>query len=91
VTNSLKYAFPPEQEDAEIWVEAARAADGSLTVVVGDNGVGLPNTLDLEQPTNMGWQLVQSFVMQLHGRYTVQRRPGAVFTLTLPARKAPRG
>jgi PAS domain S-box-containing protein len=91
VTNSLKYAFPADQEDAEIWVEAARDAAGTLTVVVGDSGVGLPDTLDLEQTTSMGWQLVQSFVAQLHGRYTLQRHPGAVFTLTLPERKPPRG
>ena len=91
VTNSLKYAFPADQEEAEIWVEAARDADGGLTIVVGDNGIGLPDTLDLEQTTSMGWQLVLSFVAQLHGHYHLQRHPGAVFTLTIPARKARHG
>jgi len=91
VTNSLKYAFPAEQEDAEIWVEAARDAAGSLTVVVGDSGVGLPDTLDLEKTSSMGWQLVQSFVAQLHGRFSLQRHPGTVFTLVIPERKPAHG
>jgi PAS domain S-box-containing protein len=91
VTNSLKYAFPNQQEDAEVWVTAARDEAGTLTVEVGDSGVGLPDSVDLEQPASMGWQLVQSFVTQLHGRYSLRRRPGAVFTLTIPARKDARG
>jgi len=94
VTNSLKYAFPAglaAPAAPEIWVTAARDAAGALLVVVGDNGVGVPDTLDLDQPANMGWQLVQSFVSQLRGHYSLQRRPGAVFTLTLPERKNPGG
>lgn len=99
VTNSLKYAFPPGPARAdragveadEIWVAASRDATGALTLVVGDNGVGIPDSVDLNQPVSMGWQLVQSFVTQLHGRSSLQRRPGAVFTLTLPERKDRRG
>jgi PAS domain S-box-containing protein len=90
VTNSLKYAFPAALAEAEIWITAARDDAGTLTVVVGDNGVGVPDTVDLDQPANMGWQLVQSFVSQLRARYTLQRQPGAVFTLTIPERKTPR-
>ncbi len=94
VTNSLKYAFPPgaaAAPGAEIWVTAARAADGALTVEVGDTGVGLPEALDLDHPASMGLQLVQSFVQQLRGQLRVRRRPGTVFSVTIPERKAARG
>ena len=91
VTNSLKYAFPDERAEAEIWVTAGRDAGGGLVLAVGDNGVGLPETLDVEQTASMGWQLVQSFVAQLHGRYTLQRQPGTLFTLTIPAGKMEHG
>ena len=91
VTNSLKYAFPDLQPEAEIWVTASCDAAGTLVLAVGDNGVGLPATVNVEDPASMGWQLVQSFVAQLHGRYTLTRQPGAVFTLTIPERKDPRG
>jgi two-component sensor histidine kinase len=73
--------------EAEIWVTAARDAAGALVVAVGDNGVGLPETVDLHTTTSMGWQLVQSFVAQLHGQYTLQRQPGTLFTLVVPPGK----
>ena len=94
VTNSLKYAFPPgatAAPAAEIWVTAARTADGALAMEVGDTGVGLPETLDLDHPASMGLQLVQSFVQQLRGRLSVRRRPGTLFSMTIPERKEARG
>ena len=60
-------------------------------VKVQGGSVGLPATVDVENTASMGWQLVQSFVAQLHGRYTLRRQPGTVFTLTIPERKDPHG
>src|SRR6185295_13888541 len=91
VTNSLKYAFPSPRPESEIWVTAAPDEAGGLVLAVGDNGVGLPETLNVEQTASMGWQLVQSFVAQLHGRYTLQRQPGTLFTLTIPIGKTAHG
>ncbi len=91
VTNSLKYAFPLGRTPAEVWVTATRDAAGTLTLVVGDSGVGLPETVNVEDPPSMGWQLVQSFVSQLRAHYTLQRQPGTVFTLTVPDGKKAHG
>jgi len=95
VTNSLKYAFAPGAAagaaPAEVWVSASRDAAGTLTLVVGDTGGGLPETVDLDHPASMGLQLVQSFVLQLRARLSVQRRPGTVYTLVIPARSGARG
>jgi two-component sensor histidine kinase len=33
----------------------------------------------------MGLQLVRSFVAQLQGKLAIQRRPGTVVTVTIPA------
>ncbi|MFI4982986.1 MAG: sensor histidine kinase, partial [Nevskiales bacterium] len=93
VTNSLKYAFTPTGAGgaAEVWVSAARDAAGTLTLEVGDNGTGLPETVDLAHPASMGLQLVQSFVMQLHGKLSVRRQPGTVYTVVIPERSGARG
>jgi PAS domain S-box-containing protein len=86
VSNCLKHAFPPEAgvRQPRVWVVARREPPCELTLSVGDNGVGLPGHVDLEDPPSMGLKLVKSFVDQLQGRLAVERRPGTVVTLTLP-------
>jgi len=85
VSNSLKYAFPTaaDQQTGKIWVNARHEGKGSV-LIVGDNGVGLPDELDIEHATSMGLQLVDSFVTQLRGQLTVQRKLGTVFTIFIP-------
>ena len=86
VSNSLKHAFPTgaDARGGEVFVVARREPPGRLILIVGDNGVGLPDHVDLEHPPSMGLQLVGSFVAQLQGQLAVQRRPGTVLTVTIP-------
>jgi two-component sensor histidine kinase len=89
VSNALKYAFPSgaDAEVGEVWIAARSEPPGNLTLIVGDNGVGLPDNVDIEDSPTMGLQLVRSFVAQLQGRLDVQRKAGTVFTVTIPERK----
>ena len=89
VSNSLKHAFPPGHPagTGKIWITVQRDTSGGLVVSVGDNGAGIPETLDIENSPTMGLQLVNSFVTQLRGQLTVQRKPGTIFTVTLPEKK----
>ncbi|WP_374087022.1 PAS domain S-box protein [Methylomicrobium lacus] len=89
VANSIKHAFPASgnASAATLWVTMAAAEDGGLTLEVGDNGQGIPDQVDIERPSSMGLHLVQSFVLQLNGRLTVQRRPSAVFSIFIPKKK----
>jgi two-component system, sensor histidine kinase PdtaS len=89
------------ERSGEIWVSVQRqpdslvqqagaaqeqeGSDSGFILVVGDTGVGLPEGLDLELTQSMGLQLVQSFTLQLRGRLTVQRNPGTIITVTIPA------
>jgi PAS domain S-box-containing protein len=86
VSNSLRHAFPPEAgaEVRQVWVVARREPPCGLVLTVGDNGVGLPEHLDLQTSPSMGLKLVKSFVDQLQGRLAVERRPGTVVTVTIP-------
>jgi PAS domain S-box-containing protein len=89
VSNSFKHAFPPlsSSEKREIWVTLAQEAADGLTLEVGDTGCGFPEALDLDHSPSLGLQLVQSLVLQLHGRLTVERRQGAVFRILIPEEK----
>jgi PAS domain S-box-containing protein len=88
VSNSLKYAFPLHGQAGEIWIVARREQPDSLSITVGDNGLGLPENLNIELSPTMGLKLVHSFVTQLQGSYTVQRKSGTIFTITIPERRA---
>ena len=93
VSNSLKHAFPNEGSHAEgeLWVVLKNESAGTLTLEIGDNGLGIPDEVDIEQSTSMGLQLVQSFVLQLHGRMTVRRQPGTNLIIVIPERKQNHG
>jgi two-component system sensor kinase len=88
VSNSLKHAFPVGAGEGlrQVWVVARREPPCGLTLTVGDNGVGLPEHVDLEGSLSMGLKLVKAFVDQLQGRLAVARHPGTVVTVTLPGK-----
>lgn len=86
VSNSMRHAFPAETTHGPqtLWVSAVRETDGFLHVEVGDTGVGLPESFDIEQTTSMGLQLVQAFVLQLRGQLQIHNHPGTQFKMTFP-------
>lgn len=88
--NSCKHAFKslPKDKTGTLWVKLATDDAGDLLLEVGDNGCGLPDDVDIDQPLSMGLHLVQSFVLQLHGRLTVQRRPHTLFSIVIPNKKS---
>ena len=57
ITNSLKYAFPNDQE-GQISIDFKSEAD-TMLLTVGDDGVGFPADLNLENTQTLGLQLVR--------------------------------
>ncbi|MBM3133760.1 MAG: sensor histidine kinase [Chloroflexi bacterium] len=88
VTNALKYAFPAGVKEAdEVRVEF-RAEDATYTLVVSDNGVGLPPGLDWRKPKTMGLRLVSFWAThQLGGKLEVDDRQGTAFKVTFVGRE----
>jgi len=69
VTNSIKYAFPGEEckhRECKIYVKLHRNNENFL-LIVGDNGTGLPEDVDLEHSETLGLRLVRSLVDQIDG------------------------
>jgi len=84
VTNAVKYAYP---EGGGIIEVNAREIDGHLHVEVSDQGIGLPDGFDIDQPqASLGFKVIAGMVRQLHGRLTVTSNcpKGAYFLLDLP-------
>ena len=89
VANSYKHAFtpPPANSPGKLWIKLANEGVDGLILEVGDNGRGIPDSVQVTKPSSMGLHLVQSFVLQLKGHLTVQRRPGTVFSIFMPKKK----
>jgi PAS domain S-box-containing protein len=94
LTNALKYAFPGNhpcmergETECEIWVDF-RADGEQLTLVVGDNGVGLPPGTDRHTTNSLGLQLITVLAeYQLGGRVEVDTQAGTTFKITFTERK----
>jgi PAS domain S-box-containing protein len=81
LTNSLKYAFPGGMEGT-ITLDFKKNSGGSSTLIVGDNGVGLPEGIDAGDSKTLGLQLVNELVKQLRGELSVEGGKGTRFTIT---------
>jgi two-component sensor histidine kinase len=80
VSNSLKHAFP-EGQGGEIHISLHSDDTDTITLVVGDNGVGLPEGLDFHKTESLGLQLTVSLVSQLCGSIDVDTTSGTTFTI----------
>jgi two-component sensor histidine kinase len=82
VSNSLKYAFS-DKNDGEIQIKLSRE-EGSNTnfiLIVSDNGVGIPENIDIEDLGSLGLQLVTTLVEQLDGELKLRKDNGSKFTI----------
>jgi PAS domain S-box-containing protein len=92
IANSLKHAFPadrdgPDAQAGQIRIELYAAPEGQVTLVVGDNGVGLPPDLDVHNTTSLGLQLIHTLANQLGGTVQLGRDQGTEFKITFVAQE----
>ncbi len=80
VSNALKYAFIG-RSSGRICIHLARVSEEQLTLIVEDDGVGLPEGFDVESSESLGLQLVSALTMQLGGHMEVAGNNGTRFTL----------
>lgn len=86
ISNALKYAFPPSAQGThEIRVEFFTGGD-QLTLVVGDNGVGISEAIDFQNTKSLGLQLVHILATHdLQGTIELNQDEGTEFKITFPA------
>ena len=81
LTNALKYAFPGKRKGA-IRVEIRNAPGSEVEIAVSDNGVGIPQTLDIKKVQTLGLQLITTLAEnQLKGSVELERQGGTRFTI----------
>ena len=95
ISNSLKYAFPG-QKRGEIQIKLYKEKEGEsksdkgedkgckgkkLVLIVSDNGIGISESVDMENPDTLGLQLVNTLVDQLDGKLELKRDNGTEFNI----------
>jgi two-component sensor histidine kinase len=75
ISNCLKHAFP-KRSRGEIRLSLRSCGEGEFDLIVADNGVGMPEDIDLDHPRSLGLDLVGVFVTQLQGQIEIRRTGG---------------
>jgi len=90
ISNSFKYAFSG-RDKGEIRIRLHREGNGkskneefastAYVLSVSDNGIGIPEDLNIEDLDSLGLQIVTSLVDQLDGELQLKKDNGTEFTI----------
>lgn len=80
VSNSLKYAFPPGS-GGEISI-TLNIKNNYFLLEIADDGIGLPENVDLEKTETLGLRLVLSLTEQINGNINLIREAGTKFEIS---------
>jgi two-component sensor histidine kinase len=89
LTNALKYAFQG-REHGLLTVECRIAEDNTYTIVVADDGVGLPSGLTWPSPGKLGALVMQTLRENAKAVLDVESTPGAGTRMTVTFVHRPR-
>jgi PAS domain S-box-containing protein len=79
-TNAIKYAFP-DNRNGTITVKLEQTGS-TITLIIQDDGIGLPPDMDIENSNTLGLQLVSTLVFQLDGKLSYKSENGTEFLIT---------
>ena len=87
ISNCLKHAFPENQGKFSV---SMSGDDRNYTLLIEDDGIGFSENFDLENPANLGLQLVGILVDQMHGKLDISGEKGTSIKITFktPENKA---
>jgi PAS domain S-box-containing protein len=88
ISNALRHAFPNGREGT-ISISGGEAGD-LITLVIRDNGIGIPEEFDWKNTTSLGMRLITSLIDQVDGTIALERTNGTQFTITVKREPAPR-
>ncbi len=82
LSNAYKYAFP-KKLSGKINI-SLKIGEGSCTLIIEDDGTGIPKEIDVNNSNTLGLELVHSLVEQLDGAIKISSEKGTKFHLEFP-------
>lgn len=80
ISNSLKHAFPKDS-NGKISITMTSTKQKEITLIVQDNGKGIPKDIQWEKTSSLGLQLVRTLSKQLNGTIKLQKNKGTKFLI----------
>ena len=80
LTNAIKYAFPGNRKG--IIEIKLKVEDEKINLQISDNGIGLPDDLNLKKVKSLGMKLIQVLTDQIDGELTIEGDIGTLYSLT---------
>ncbi|MDX2100420.1 MAG: histidine kinase dimerization/phosphoacceptor domain -containing protein [Leptolyngbyaceae cyanobacterium bins.59] len=80
ISNALKHGFPSGRSGV-IFVGMYQDSQGRYELIVRDDGIGIPDTVDFDQTQSLGLKLVRSLTRQLRGTVDLHREQGTEFRI----------
>lgn len=81
ISNALRHAFPAGRKGT-VRIGLRRETDGTIMLRVADDGIGLPETLDIRKADSFGLQILGLLVEQLDAKIDLDRTNGTTFTIS---------
>jgi len=69
LSNAFKHAFRGRNQG--ILSVSAKQTGDHISIIIQDDGVGIPRDMDIYQNTSLGLKLIRNLVLQLHGSVTI--------------------
>ncbi|NMB78516.1 MAG: PAS domain S-box protein [Methanomicrobiales archaeon] len=83
VSNSIKHAFPGSRQ-GRIRI-STQSDNGRIVITAGDDGGGIPDSVDPETSGTLGLMLINNLCRQIHADLALERTGGTRYTITFPA------
>jgi len=84
ISNALKHAFPGDRH-GELQIIIRETKNTEIEIIVRDNGLGLPDEVDIHQPGSVGLHLVNGLVKnQIDGQIEIRRNAGTEIWIKFP-------
>lgn len=80
VSNAFRHAFPDERE-GQITIVMHPLGDGGYSLMVSDDGIGMPAGIAIDKIQSLGLLLVSSLVTQLDGAIELKQDHGTEFNI----------
>ena len=89
ITNAFKYAFPESwvakqaaDHEFKIEIQTIKENEHSYTLVISDNGIGIPEDFEIEKAESLGLKIVTTMVTQIGGSMEIKRDAGTKFMIS---------
>jgi two-component sensor histidine kinase len=84
ISNALQHAFPDETK-GKVWVKLwTNPVDQQINLKIEDNGIGLPNQIDMNQLKSLGLELIFTLTEQIQGHLSIENKQGTSFHICFP-------